>query len=85
MTTVPFPARLLLDTPYINSSAVLPPAEGSLRYALAETCCFHAQNFPTIVTYLSRAALALALLPSRFSFENFPGESTLSDFACAYA
>jgi hypothetical protein len=38
--------------PYINSSAVLPSAEGSLRDALTETCYLYVQNLPTIVTLL---------------------------------
>jgi len=50
--------------PYVNSSAVLPSAEGSLRNALAETCYLYAQNLPTILTLLPRAGLALALLLS---------------------
>ncbi|KAI0272097.1 hypothetical protein BGY98DRAFT_1179220 [Russula aff. rugulosa BPL654] len=58
--------------PYVNSSAVLPSAEGSLRDALAETCYFYAQNLPTIVTLLPRAGLALALLLSFLNPENFP-------------
>ncbi|KAI0261410.1 hypothetical protein BGY98DRAFT_1182416, partial [Russula aff. rugulosa BPL654] len=58
--------------PYVNSSAVLPSAEGSLRDALAEKCYFYAQNLPTIVTLLPRAGLALALLLSFFNPENFP-------------
>ena len=56
--------------PYVNSSAVLPSAEGSLRDALAETCYLYAQNLPTIVTLLPRAGLALALLLSFFNPEN---------------
>ena len=64
--------------PYVNSSAVLPSAEGSLRDALAETCYFYAQNLPTIVTLLPRAGLALALLLSFFNPENFPGGLSLS-------
>ena len=65
--------------PYVNSSAVLPSVEGSLRDALAETCYFYAQNLPTIVTLLPRAGLALALLLSFFSPENLPGGLSLSD------
>ncbi|KAF8497822.1 hypothetical protein F5888DRAFT_1613094, partial [Russula emetica] len=65
--------------PYVNSSAVLPSAEGSLRDALAETCYFYAQNLPTIVTLLPRAGLALALLLTFFSPENLPGGLSLSD------
>ncbi|KAF8497802.1 hypothetical protein F5888DRAFT_1906582 [Russula emetica] len=58
--------------PYVNSSAVLPSAEDSLRDALAEMCYFHAENLPTIVTLL-------ALLLSFFSPENLPGVLSLSD------
>ncbi|KAF8497819.1 hypothetical protein F5888DRAFT_1906594 [Russula emetica] len=61
--------------PYVNSSAILPLAEGSLRDALAETCYFYAQNLPTIVTLLSRAGLAFALLLSFFSPENLPAHT----------
>lgn len=65
--------------PRVNSSAVLPSAEGSLRDALAETCYFYAQNLPTVVTLLPRAGLALALLLSFFSPEHLPGGLSLSD------
>jgi hypothetical protein len=65
--------------PYVNSSAVFPSAEGSLRDALAETSYFYAQNLPTIVTLLPRVGLALALLLSFFSPENLPGGLSLSD------
>jgi len=65
--------------PYVNSSAVLPSAEDSLRDALAEMCYFHAENLPTIVTLLPRAGLVLALLLSFFSPENLPGVLSLSD------
>jgi hypothetical protein len=65
--------------PYVNASAILPSAEGSLRDALAETCYFYAQNLPTIVTLLPRAGLALALLLTFFSPENLPGGLSLSD------
>jgi hypothetical protein len=59
--------------PYVNSSAILPSEEGSLRDALAETYYLYAQNLPTIVTLLPRAGLALALLLSFFSPEKLPG------------
>jgi hypothetical protein len=65
--------------PYVNSSAILPSAEGSLRDLLAETCYFHAQNLPTIVTLLPHAGVALALLLSFFSPENPPGVLSLCD------
>ena len=65
--------------PHVNSSAVLPSAEGSLRDALAETCYFYAQNLPTIVTLLPLAGLALALLLTFFSPEHLPGGLSLSD------
>jgi hypothetical protein len=65
--------------PYVNSGAVLPSAEGSLRDALAETCYLYAQNLPTIVTLLPHAGLAIALLISFFSPENLPGGLSLSD------
>ena len=65
--------------PYVNSSAVLPSEEGSLRDALTETCYLYAQNLPTIVTLLPRAGLALALLLSFFNPENLPGGLSLSD------
>ncbi|KAN0115701.1 hypothetical protein V8E52_006647 [Russula decolorans] len=65
--------------PYINSSAILPSAEGLLRDALAETCYLYAQNLPTIVTLLPHAGLAIALLISFFSPENLPGGLSLSD------
>jgi hypothetical protein len=65
--------------PYVNSSAILPSAEGSLRDALVETCYLYAQNLPTIVTLLPRAGLALALLLTFFSPENLPGGLSLSD------
>ena len=65
--------------PYVNSSAILPSAEGSLRDALAETCYLYARNLPTIVTLLPRAGLALAPLLSFFSPENLPGALSLSD------
>ena len=64
--------------PYVNSSAVLPSAEGLLRDALAETSYLYAQNLPTIVTLLPRAGLALALLLPFFSPEN-PGGLSLLD------
>jgi hypothetical protein len=63
--------------PYINSSAILPSAEGLLRDALAETCYLYAQNLPTIVTLLPHAGLAIALLLSFFSPENLPGGLSL--------
>jgi hypothetical protein len=65
--------------PYINSSVVLPSTEGSLRDALAETCCFYVQNSPTIVMLLPRAGLALVLLLSFFSPENLLSGLSLSD------
>ncbi|KAN0115689.1 hypothetical protein V8E52_006635, partial [Russula decolorans] len=65
--------------PYINSSAILPSAEGLLRDALAETCYLYAQNLPTIMTLLPHAGLAIALLISFFSPENLPGGLSLSD------
>lgn len=65
--------------PRVNSSAVLPSAEGSLRDALAETCYFYAQNLATVVTLLPRAGLALALLISFFNPEHLPGGLSLSD------
>ena len=65
--------------PYVNSSAVLPSAEGSLRDLLAKTWYFYAQNLPTIVTLLPRIGLALALLLTFFSPKNFPGGLSLSD------
>jgi len=65
--------------PYVNSSAVLPSEEGSLRDALTETCYLYAQNLPTIVTLLPRAGLALALLLSFFNPENLPGGLSLSE------
>ena len=65
--------------PYVNSSAVLPSAEGSLCDALAETCYLYAQNLPTVVILLPRAGLALALLLSFFNPENLPGGLSLSD------
>ena len=65
--------------PYVNLSAILPSAEGSLHDALAETCYLYAQNLPTIVTLLPRAGLALALLLSFFCPENLPGGLSLWD------
>ena len=65
--------------PHVNSNAILPSAEGSLRDALAETCYFYAQNLPTIATLLPRAGLALALLLTFFSPERFPGGLSLPD------
>jgi hypothetical protein len=65
--------------PHINSNAILPSAEGSLRDALAETCYFYSQNLPTIATLLPRAGLALALLLTFFSPERFPGGLSLPD------
>jgi hypothetical protein len=56
--------------PYVNSSGILPSAEGSLRNTLAVTCHLYEQNLPTIVTLLPRTGLALALLLSFFSPEN---------------
>ena len=67
------------EFPHVNSSAVLPSAEGSLRDALADTHYFYAQNLPTIATLLPRPGLALALLLSSFSPENIPGGLSLSD------
>ena len=64
--------------PYVNSSVVLPSAEGSLRDALVETCYLYAQNLPTIVALLPHPGLALALLLSFFSPENLPGGLSLS-------
>ena len=71
----------ILDSafPSVNSSVILPSAEGSLRDALAETCYLYAQNLTTIVTLLPRAGLVFALLLSFFSPENFPGGLLLSD------
>ena len=63
---------------YVNSSAVFPSAEGSLRDTLTETCFIYAQNLPTIVTLLPRVGLALALLLSFFSPENPIDELSLA-------
>ena len=51
----------------------------SLHDALAETCYVYAQNPLTIVTLLSRAGLALALLFSFFSPERLSSGLSLSD------
>ena len=64
---------------YVNSSVILTSAERSLRDALTETCYFYAQNFPTIVTLLPCAGLALVLLLLFFSPENLPGGLSLSE------
>jgi hypothetical protein len=68
-----------LAFPYVNSRAIFPLAEGSLRDVLVEACYFFAQNLPTIVTLLPCAGLTLALLLSFFSPESLPGGLSLSD------
>jgi hypothetical protein len=65
--------------PYVNSSAVLPSAAGSLHDALAEMCYFYTKNLPTVVMLLPLAGLALALFLSFFSPENLPGGLLLLD------
>jgi hypothetical protein len=52
--------------PYVNSSAALPSAAGSLHDALAEMCYFYAQNLPTIVT-LGHSSRVQAWPSRRFS------------------
>ena len=63
---------------YVNLSAVLPSAEGSLCDTLTETCFIYAQNLLTIVTLLPRVGLAFALLLSFFSPENPIDELSLA-------
>ncbi|KAI0320240.1 hypothetical protein OF83DRAFT_631016 [Amylostereum chailletii] len=65
--------------PSVDSKAVLPSAEGSLRDALAETCYFYSQNLPTVALLLPRAGLALAVLLTFYSPKQLPGGLTLGD------